>query len=94
MVTELSEQQTGWIDGGGPQKRRIIEWKHNGLRQTCASMHLAHFSNEAYTALQLGHSVDMLHRHYKGLVTREQAAAFWVIETPSCKLEVKPNIAS
>ena len=33
-------------------------------------------------------------RIHKGLVTREQAAAFWVIETPSCKLEVKPNIAS
>ena len=57
-------------------------------------MHLAHFSNEAFTALQLGYSVNILHRHYKGFVTREQAVAFWVIEAPSCRLEVKPNIAS
>lgn len=55
----------------------VIEWKHNCLRHTCASMHLAHFSNDAYTALQLGHSVDILHRHYKGLVHNIQADLFW-----------------
>lgn len=54
-----------------------IEWKHNCLRHTCASMHLAHFANETSTALQMGHSVDVLHRHYKGLVLKEDAARFW-----------------
>jgi integrase len=54
-----------------------ILWKHNCLRHTCASMQLAHFSNDAYTALQLGHSVEVLHRHYKGLVLKEDAARFW-----------------
>lgn len=56
-----------------------LEWKRNCLRHTCASMHLAHFSDEAKTALQMGHAVDVLHRHYKGLVTPEEAAHFWKI---------------
>ncbi len=54
-----------------------IKWRHNGLRHTCASMHLAFFENEAATALQMGHSVDVLHAHYKGLTTTEDAAAYW-----------------
>ena len=57
----------------------LLEWKRNCLRHTCASMHLAHFSDEAKTALQMGHAVDVLHRHYKGLVTPEEAALFWAI---------------
>lgn len=54
-----------------------MAWKHNGLRHTCASMHLAYFENEAATALQMGHSVDVLHAHYKGLATKDDADAFW-----------------
>lgn len=54
-----------------------LEWKHNCLRHTCASMHLAHFGDEARTALQMGHAVDVLHRHYKGLVQGKDAADFW-----------------
>jgi integrase len=65
-------------EGGVP----TLEWKRNCLRHTCASMHLAHFSDEAKTALQMGHAVDVLHRHYKGLVTPEEAAKFWEI-TPA-----------
>jgi integrase len=58
-------------------KLEAIEWKHNGLRHTCASMHLAFFENEAVTALQMGHGVDVLHSFYRGLVTKEAAASFW-----------------
>ena len=56
-----------------------IEWKHNCLRHTCASMHLAFFEDEAKTALQMGHSVDILHRHYKGLATRTVASNYWAL---------------
>jgi integrase len=59
-----------------------MAWKHNGLRHTCASMHLAFFENEAATALQMGHSVDVLHAHYKGLATKEEATAFWNLRPP------------
>jgi integrase len=70
-----------------------IEWKHNCLRHTCASMHLAHFANDGYTALQLGHGVDVLHRHYKGLVSKETAALFWKL-TPGCQdLNVGPAVS-
>jgi integrase len=58
-------------------KSEAIEWKHNSLRHTCASMHLAYFENEAATALQMGHSVEVLHSFYKGLVTKETAEPFW-----------------
>jgi hypothetical protein len=54
-------------------------WKQNCLRHTCASMHIAHFQNEALTAMQMGHTVDILHRHYKGLVTRDEAKRYWDI---------------
>ena len=57
----------------------VLVWKHNCLRHTCASMHLAHFGDEARTALQMGHAVDVLHRYYKGLVTTAEAASFWGI---------------
>jgi integrase len=56
-----------------------LTWKHNCLRHTCASMHLARFSNEAKTALQMGHAIDVLHRHYKGLVTKAESEEFWAI---------------
>ena len=58
-------------------KDEPLTWKHNCLRHTCASMHLAHFADESRTALQMGHAVDVLHRHYKGLVTTVEAAGFW-----------------
>ena len=58
-------------------KLGTIEWKHNGLRHTCATMHLAFFENETATALQMGHSVEVLHAFYKGLVTKEAAESFW-----------------
>lgn len=54
-----------------------IKRSHNCLRHTCASMHLAHFSNDSYTALQMGHSTAILHKHYKGLVNPTAAASFW-----------------
>ena len=66
-------------EAGAASKPKLaaMAWKHNGLRHTCASMHLAFFENEAATALQMGHGVEVLHSHYKGLVTKEEAAAFW-----------------
>lgn len=55
-----------------------INRSHNCLRHTCASMHLVQFANEAYTAMQLGHQVDVLHKNYKGLVKPEEARLFWI----------------
>ena len=44
-------------------------------------MHVAAFRNAAATALNLGHgrSTEMLERHYRGLVPRSVAEAYWRI---------------
>lgn len=56
------------------------EWIHDVLRHTFASMHYAHHQNESALQTQMGHeSADMLHTHYRGLVKRSEAAAFWAL---------------
>jgi integrase len=53
----------------------------NVARHTYATMHVAAFRNAAATALNLGHgsSTEMLERHYRGLVPRSVAEAYWRI---------------
>ena len=66
------------------------EWPHDALRHTFASMHYAHFQDEAALQVQMGHeSADMLHQHYRGLVTRSEAAQFWAFgpETKDLRAE-------
>ena len=56
------------------------EWPHNALRHTYASMHYAHHENEAALQVQMGHeSAQMLHRHYRAIKTRAEAAKFWAL---------------
>ena len=57
-----------------------ISWAHDIMRHSYASYHLAHFSSADKTALELGHrDTNMLFRHYRQLVTREEAEKFWAI---------------
>jgi hypothetical protein len=46
-------------------------------------MWLAEAGDAEKVALQLGHSVKILHRNYKALVTRKLAAEFWAINNPT-----------
>jgi integrase len=56
------------------------EWPHNAMRHTFASMHYAMFENEAKLQVQMGHeSAAMLHKNYRALKTRVEAAAFWAL---------------
>jgi integrase len=56
------------------------EWPHNAMRHTFASMHYAQFENEAKLQVQMGHeSAAMLHKNYRALRTRVEAAAFWAL---------------
>jgi integrase len=57
----------------------ISEWKANGLRHSFGSYHLAKFKNIEDTAYQMGNSVDMVHKHYKALVTPSESEAFWAL---------------
>jgi integrase len=55
-------------------------WPQDCLRHSFASYHLAMFESAEKTALQMGHnSTDMLFRHYRELVTKEQAEKFWAL---------------
>jgi integrase len=47
--------------------------KPNGLRHAFCTFHFAAHSNENLTAAQAGNTPAMIHRHYKGLATKNEA---------------------
>jgi integrase len=55
----------------------LEKWPDNGLRHSCASYSLALTGDAVRVAYQLGNSADMIHRHYKALVTAADAKRFW-----------------
>jgi integrase len=61
------------------RKKHGIDWTHNVTRHSWCSYHLAQFRSAAETALQAGHSEQMLFTHYRELVTPDQAKEFWSI---------------
>ncbi|MEM0968190.1 MAG: hypothetical protein AAGJ31_02465 [Verrucomicrobiota bacterium] len=58
--------------------RKGIQWPHDAMRHTFATFHFSHFRNEALLQAEMGHAnPDLLHRHYRGLVTPSEAKKFW-----------------
>ena len=80
-----------WLDLGGELRplgamtvRRVIKlsqvpWPYNVARHSFVSYHLAQFQAANKTALEAGHSEQMLFAHYRALVTPSAAAEFWSI---------------
>lgn len=81
-----------WLDLGGTLPGRTMEqqlweltraigmpWPRNAARHSWCSYHLAAFASASQTALEAGHSETMLFRHYRELVTPEDATRFWAI---------------
>ncbi|HUI06915.1 MAG TPA: tyrosine-type recombinase/integrase [Verrucomicrobiae bacterium] len=62
----------------------IKHWPNNALRYSYASCHLAAFENPTHTAHYMGPvgGTEMLHSHYKGLVSRAEAEKFWAVRPP------------
>jgi integrase len=59
----------------------LRRWSNNALRHSYASYHLAKFENAGALALQMGHtSQSLIFRHYREVVTPEDAQCFWAIE--------------
>lgn len=58
-----------------------IAWPHDCMRHTYASHHVAMHRDAALTAHEMGHTqgVDLLYKHYRGLVTQKDAKRFWAI---------------
>ena len=58
----------------------VVPWSGDVLRHSYGSYHLAMHEDGARTSLQMGHTTQgILFEHYRNLVTREDAEAFWSI---------------
>ena len=62
------------------RKANNIKWVNNGLRHSAATYYLALTKNAYLTAEQMGHAVDVLKQHYKGLAREKEAIAYFNIE--------------
>jgi len=56
-----------------------ISWPKNGLRHSYASYRLAQCQDAPKVALEMGNSPAMIFRHYRELVTPQDAAMWWNI---------------
>lgn len=72
----------------------VKPWGPDIMRHTGVSHHFAFHKHEGKTAEWAGNSPDMIHRHYKGLVTDSEAAAFWKIGTAAAGRIVKLTAAA
>ena len=59
------------------QRETGVTWAHNVTRHSFVSYHVAQFRSAAGTALEAGHTEQMLFAHYRELVTPAAAAEFW-----------------
>ncbi len=104
MLVQLLPAATEWLKLGGDLPpvnfwRRIYklrttagitEWPCDVLRHTAASMMICHYKDAQRTALELGNSADLLFRHYRELVTVQDAERFYKM-VPSPDLLVAKN---
>lgn len=58
----------------------LAAWPQDVLRHTCASYWVAKIKDVGEVALELGNSPSVLLRHYRELVTGEDADRFWAIK--------------
>lgn len=60
-----------------------VKWKYDGLRHTYGSMLFAQTGNKQLVIDQMGHkgSPDIFDKHYKRLVKKDVAEAFWNLDT-------------
>lgn len=62
------------------RKQADVTWVHDAMRHSFGSYHLARHEDAAKTALQMGHTSNLvLFNHYRDLVEREQAEAYWEV---------------
>jgi integrase len=64
---------------GAPGTGALRPWTADVLRHTAISYHLAKWQHEGKTALWAGNSPDIIQRHYRGLVSQDDAKSFWKI---------------
>lgn len=65
------------------RKALIANWPQNALRHTCASAWCCLEADIARVAGWLGNSPSIIHAHYKALLTRDEAAAWFNVRPTS-----------
>ena len=61
------------------RKALITDWPANALRHTCASAWCTIESDVARVAAWLGNSPVIIHQHYRALLTRDEASAWFAV---------------
>jgi integrase len=69
-------------------------WPENALRHTAASYTYAISQDAVRVSAMLGNSPDVLHRHYRGLVTKADAERFFALRPDSTAANVVPMKAA
>lgn len=97
-IVKISDNLAKWLEACGDWaqmnvRRRLdavrdaagIEWSHDVTRHSFASYHLAAHEDAAKTAHEMGHAGNsqMLWQHYRAVVRKGDADAFWKILPPS-----------
>ena len=62
-----------------------IEHRRNGLRHSFVSAHYAMHGDEGRTAQQAGNSPAMVHKNYKGLMTKKDGEAWFAVAPASAE---------
>ena len=68
------------IEGNFTAEKAGIDWKRNALRHSYASYRFAQTTDAGLVAGELGNSVNMVHKHYRELVTRQSADQWFNIK--------------
>lgn len=78
---ETKSQFAYYLHKKGLIEKSGVRWLRNGARKTFATMFFATHQDAGKTAAIMGHrgGVDVLYRHYRGLATAAEAAAYWNI---------------
>ena len=71
----------------------LAKWPHDGMRHSFCSYALTHWQSAARVALEAGHSEQMLFGHYRELVSKTSAEAFFGL-LPGPAVDASPRPAS
>ena len=69
-----------------------IPARRNGLRHGFVTFHMATYANENLTAAEAGNSPQMIHQHYRGLMTKKDGEA-WFAVAPAQAANIIPMAA-
>ena len=72
---------------------KLEPWPENAMRHTAATYSYALTQDAVRVAAMLGHSPDVLHRHYRGLATKAEAERFFALRPGAAGAEKIVSIA-